>query len=280
MTILDPIVINPDTFLKQQCSLPSLPDVVTGIQSLIGSGEATVENISGMIITDPGLTAEILKIVNSAYYGFRREISDIKFAVAYIGFNEIYNIVLSLSVVEALDVKDTKELDYFWTHSLYCARCAGLLAKKFQPLLNPSDLWLGAILHDIGKLVYFKFFPDHYRRIVKISESSGRLYSEVEKDHDIPSSSYLGQLLCDRWHLPEMIRDACGYHSLGDVESVMGDDYKKIICGANLVSVLVMATLIESEKQKLLKALMQLLGCSKEGFLTLMGEVYDLGHDV
>lgn len=276
MITLEPIVINPDSFLNQHCALPPLPQVVMDIQTLITTADANVENISGLIVTDPGLTAQILKIVNSAYYGFRREISDIKFAVAYLGFNEIYNIVLSLSVVETLNVHEVSELDSFWEHSLYCARCAKFLAKKFEPLLSPENLWLGAILHDIGKLIYFKFFPGHYKNIVEISEMSGRLYSDVEKDFDIPSSSYLGQLLCGRWNLPYIIKDACESHSLGDIDDAMENDFKKIICCANLVSVLATASLSESVKQELLDTLMNLLNCSKEDWLTLMGEVYDL----
>ncbi len=276
MTTLKPIIIDPETFLMQHCALPALPQVVVDIQALINSADANVKNISGLIMTDPGLTAQILKIVNSAFYGFRREITDIAFAVAYIGFNEIYNIVLTFSVVDTLIVEEISELDSFWEHSLYCARCAKFLAKKIEPLLNPENIWLGAILHDIGKLVYFKFFPEHYKRIVEISETSGRLYSEVEKDFDIPTSSYLGQLLCSRWNLPNIIKAACESHSIGDIDDAMENDYKKIICSANLVSVLVTEFLSENVKHELLESLMKLLNCSKEDWLTLMGEFYDL----
>ncbi len=279
MIKLEPIVIDPDTFLREHCALPPLPEVVVKIQALINTTDANIENISSLILTDPALTAQIIKIVNSAYYGFRNEIIDIKFAVAYIGFNEIYNIVLSLSVVETLNISELKELDSFWAHSVYCARCAKFLAKKFEPLLNPENIWLGAILHDIGKLVYFKFFPKHYKSIVEFSETSGKLYSEIEKEFEIPSSSYLGQLLCKRWNLPAIISDACEFHTLSDINNVQHNDFKKIICCANLVAVLTTAPLAENIKQEIFETLINTFNCSKEDWLTLMGEIYDLKQD-
>ena len=275
MIKLEPIIIDPETFLKHHCALPPLPEVLVNIQALINTAEANIEDISDLIVTDPALTAQILKIVNSAYYGLRNEVLDMKFAIAYIGFNEIYNIVLSLSIIETLNISEHKELESFWEHSVYCAQCAKFLARKFEPLLNPEIIWLGAVLHDIGKLVYFKFFPKHYKSIVELAETSGTLYSEVEKEFEIPSSSYLGQLLCKRWNLPGIINDACEFHTLGDINHVKQNHFRKIICCANLVAIITTAPLAEDIKQNIFEALIDIFNSSKEDWFILMGEIYD-----
>ncbi len=283
MKNLPKITIDSETFLKHQHTLPPLPEIIINIQQTIVSDNATVTNISDLILRDPSLTAQVLKIVNSAYYGFQHDIVDIKFAVAYLGIHEIYNMVLSFTVVETLEINDAKTLEGFWEHSLFTAMCTRLLAKKFEPLLSPEQLWIGALLHDIGKLVFFRFFPDHYRYITGQATKNGQRYSEIEKSLPIPKSCTLGILLCKRWQLPMIIAHACDAYTFNSIEVEKNktiSDYKRIIYGSNLMALLAEGNLSEESKKGMFKRFSVIFNISEGELLELMGSIYDLKRDI
>lgn len=283
MDKLEKFEIDPATFLREHFTLSPLPDAVLKIQEIVNNEYVGVEAICELLLNEPVLSAHILKLVNSAYYGFRREVDDIKFAVAYLGIREIYNIVLSSSVVENLGVTEIKVLEKFWTHSIFTALCAKHLCRKFEPLLSPDRIWLGAILHDIGKLVYYRFFPDHYLAIVEFSKKKGCLSRDAEKYFSFPRSSVMGSVLCERWRLPSIVKDACECHSLEDLDTLDGGsrtDFKKIICSANLMSVLAADELNNDLKHEIFDKLAKKFNYSEKDFLKLMGEIYDLKIEV
>ncbi len=278
-----PIKIDTADFLKNHDQLQPLPGCVMKMQDMIVRPDVSVETVSRLLMGEPVLTAHILKIVNSAYYGFKREIDDIKFAVAYLGIHEIYNMVLSLSVVKTLGVAEKEELEQFWSHSVLTALIARYLGKRFEPLLSPERIWLGAMLHDIGKLIYNKYFPEHYLFIKHHSEKYGILFSESEKQLDFPSSGKLGGILCERWRLPVIVKDACEGHNVEDLSHDDGGsrgDFRRIICAANLMALLSVNHLNNEVKQDLFDRLKNHYKMNDKEFLQLMGEVYDLKLDL
>ena len=88
--MLTPIEIDPKTFLRQHCTLPALPAVVGEIQSLIHDADVDMKKVAELINSDPAILAQVLKIVNSAYYGLPREVTNVQFAIAFLGLNEVY----------------------------------------------------------------------------------------------------------------------------------------------------------------------------------------------
>ena len=189
--------------------------------------------------------------------------------------------VLSISTIEALGIKEASELEAFWSHSIYTALCAKFLTKKFEPLLEPGQIWIGALLHDIGKLIYFKFYPDHYNYIVKTAKMNGELYEDIEQQLSIPSSAYLGALLCKRWGLPTVVADACESNIPNRVagEDATISDYKKIIYGANLMAVFATNELSSETKKGIFNSLSSLFKIDEDSLLELMGKIYDLKQD-
>ena len=278
---LPPIQIDPKTFLRQHYTLPALPTVVTMLQRMLQNEDTSISQISELIGSDPALVAQILKIVNSAYYSLPQEVTKIQFAVAFLGLNEIYRLALTLSVINSLDIKQSRHLTEFWLHSFYTAVCTKYLAKTYIPQLSFDELWSAAILHDIGKLVYLKFFPDHFIAIKDYCKEHGCLFSTAEERLGLPTSSYFGILLCEHWLLPSKVRDACAYHSLKDIETLRKDfspsgDFKRIICLGNMVAVLANDPLAEDVKKKLAETISSVLRISDEQFLSMMGTIYDL----
>lgn len=284
MTALSPISIDPRTFFRKQDALPALPQVIGQIQSIIRDPNVDVVAVSELISADPGLVAQLLKIVNSAYFGLSREITEVRLAIAYLGLNEVYHLVLSLAVLNTLDIKQTEELIKFWFHSFYAALCTKYLAKRYEPLLSYEELWSAAMLHDIGKLVYLKFFPEHYMALISFKEQEGCFFSDAEKHFSLPPSASLGIMLCDHWQLPAKVRCACEFHTLQDLVQLRKDSpsaaFKRMICTGNLLAVLSTDTLNDATKHKVAKVTRAALGCTEPEFLSMMGDIYDLKVEV
>ena len=282
--MIEPIKIDPKTFLRQHCTLPALPGVVNELQRAIHGGDVDTDKVAELISSDPALLAQALKIVNSAYYGLPREIGDVRFAIAFLGLNEIYRMVLSLSVINTLAIHRKNDLVDFWFHSFYAALCTKYIANKCEPHLSPEELWSAAILHDIGKLVYLKFFPDHYTALKHFSKEQGCLFSEAEKHFSVPSSAFLGTLLCDHWRLPEKIREACEFHSLRDLlairENSPSANFRRMICLGNVLAIVSTDELSSTSKQKISAAVQKAVNLTEAEFLTMMGDIYELKTEV
>ena len=218
------------------------------------------------------------------FYDLDKEIENIELAIAYFGFNEIHLIGLSLSAVQLLDIKNARLLEEFWFHSFYAALCTKYLAKKYEPHLSLEELWSAAMLHDIGKLVYLKFFPDHYRALRIYSKEHGCLLSEAERHFSLPSSAYLGTLLCEHWRLPDEFRQACACNTLEHLTPMKQDrplkPFQRMICLGNLLTLLSTIELSTATKEKIADACKTALDCTEAAFLAMMGDIYELRIDV
>lgn len=283
MSKIEPIVIDPKTFLYKHCSLPALPSVLTKIQEAMYSIDVSIDKIATLIKNDPALVAQVLKLVNSAYYSLPIEISNVKIAVAYIGINEIYRIVLSVSVINTLSADLKSEFKDIWFHSFLTAFCSKYFAQKFEMLLETNELWTDALLHDIGKLVYLKFFPIHYKKLINYSQKNGCLFNEAEDNYSLPSSSYFGTLLCERWRLPGTIKKACSSHNLHNLKKIneegLKDPYIKMVILGNLSAELISGKLSQDKKEEISEIIIKTLNINESDFLLIMGDIIELKEE-
>jgi HD-like signal output (HDOD) protein len=278
--VIEPIEIDPKTFLRKHCTLPAMPSVVNEIQQEIYREDADMQRVAALINGEPSLTAQIFKIVNSAYYGLPREIAQVQMAIGFLGLNEVYRLVLSLSVINTLEIKSQEEIRAFWFHSFYTAVCTKHLARKYEPYLPYEELWSAGLLHDIGKLVYLKFFPEHYSALCRLSQDEGIFFCDAERQLTFPASAYLGTLLCEYWRLPQEINQACEFHTLRDLQAVTGEGdmtpLQRMICLGNMVALLSDNNLGDPAKEELTGTLCENLKCSEDEFLNLMTDIYAL----
>ncbi len=277
---LTPIEIDPKTFLYKHSVLPALPKVLTRFQEAVKSDDVSISRVVNIISSDPGIVAEVLKVVNSAYYSLPRDVSRIDMAVAYLGIQEVHNIVLASSVVNTFGFSDPCAFKQLWHHSLYTALCARYLANRYERHIALSDLWAPALLHDVGKMVYLKFFPDHFNALRQFAEDNGCLYSEAEKEHGVPSSAYLGGLLCERWRLPRKIKDVCKMEEAEALAQLCAgrgfQPLQRIVMLANLTAVLTADRLQKDKQLALSDTIMQAFDLTEAEFLVLMGAISDL----
>jgi len=280
MLNLKPIQIDEEKFLYEHCSLPELPSILTKLRQMIQSDEVGTRKVAKLISTDAPLVAQILKLVNSPYYSIPREISNLNIAVAYLGLNEIYRLAMTLSVVKNLASKDKEAFKDIWFHSVFTALCANYLARKFYHKIDLNELWSSAILHDIGKLVYLKFFPEHYKAIREHSIAQGCFFCDSEKFFEFPPSAYLGTLLCDRWRLPQKVKAACSTHTFYDFEQTIDqppkDSFIPVISMSNLLTLMITDPLKPDLSDIITKTIIKFLKIPETSFPLLMTDVLGL----
>jgi HD-like signal output (HDOD) protein len=281
---LPPIEIDEKRFLMNHFVLPPLPALVDRLLSTVRSPDATATDVASLLASDPGLVAEILKLVNSAYYGLPRKITEVRHAVAYLGLAEIERIALTATVLKFGAPAADEAFARFWFHSFYSALISKRISRKYAKALDAEELHTAVLLHDVGKLVYLRFFPDHYRTLAAFCHEHGVTFPEAEAAYAVPSHHALGAMLCERWTLPDLVKRACVEHELEHLESLPGDspcrEELRITCISNLLANLAAGHLSAERKAAFRDATTRSLRCDEQEFLLLMGEVYELKTEV
>ncbi len=145
-----------DRIINSIGELPILPTIYMKLTHLLNVSDSSIKMISNIISEDQAVAAMVLKIVNSATYGFYNKIGDLQHAIVILGLNEIKNLVLATSmykVVKEFKSSSAFDMQEFWKHSIGCAISARVLAETAY-LKNPEDVFTGGLLHDIGKLIH------------------------------------------------------------------------------------------------------------------------------
>lgn len=195
-------------------ALPTLPDVPMRILELIANEESSMGEISKTVSRDPALTANILKVANSPYYGVREKVGSLKLALAIIGLNEIINIVTSISLVRMFGAQKTPgrfDRAKFWRHSFGCASASQMLARELGFGFEGVEFVAG-LLHDIGKLIMDQYFHAKLNEIWNLREKEGIPILEAESRIMGIDHATLGAWLAQRWHLPTALVEAITYH--------------------------------------------------------------------
>ena len=184
--------------------LLSLPDVVIRANELIDSETAGVESIAEVIALDPSLTAQLLKLVNSAFYGLPAKIETISRAITVIGMQELRSLILSASAVEVFNkvAPETIDMNDFWFRSVY----VGLAAKQISGDRRKAEMFfLMGLLHDIGKIVLFMKNDAVANEILREAVDSGKSLHQIEKEKIGFTSSQVSSALMQNWGLAETL---------------------------------------------------------------------------
>ncbi len=204
-----------DSIRKRQGGLPSLPVVINHIIAALGDEKTTTDGLAAIINHDPPMTAKLLQLANSVYYGQRDKVGSVRRAISVIGFDEIIGIALGMGILTNLGGKDGFPLDMkaLWIHSIGTATAAKALAMKINPSMA-SKIFIPSLLHDIGKILYSLSFPEEYSRVRQWAiEEKKPLYLAETQMFDL-DHAMLSALLMKRWRFPlEIITPVRFHHS-------------------------------------------------------------------
>lgn len=226
--------------IKELTHIPVLKSVSRNFQMASRSTEASLEELAQLVAQDPGLHTKILRMVNSAFFRFEREITDIEHAMVLLGLDRIRFLAQTLGAVKELNSFSAGfDLRHLWSHSFAC----GLLAEELARLLNLTELdhaYSAGLLHDVGKIILSSLYPDSYRALLRQSHGPGFNLSRAEGrifGHDHEAA---GRLFAESQKLPQAIIEAMSHHGSpvaapdGERDTVcvlfLANDFAKRLC--------------------------------------------------
>lgn len=193
--------------------LPTLPAIVYELSKVINDPMSSTNDVEKIMGNDQSMTTKVLKLVNSAYYAIPGGVSSLSRAIAYIGFDTVNQLVLSASILKALEVKGPQPYDMnsFWKHSMGVGIASETIAK-FVSHPTPADLFTCGLVHDMGKIALYTISAETMLAIVKAAQDKEISYLEAELELGIPNHTMIGQKLSQRWQLPRMIQAVIAHH--------------------------------------------------------------------
>ena len=183
--------------------LLSLPDVVIRVNELIDSDTSSIDEIGDIINHDPALSAQLLKLVNSAFYGFPSQVDSVSRAINLIGTLELRSLIFASTASKVFGGISTDLIDMnsFWHRSVYC----GLIAKKIAAATQRTKgetQFLTGLFHDIGRLILLTKLATEYEELLEASKAQGARLADLEHEWLGFSAAELGAALLEHWRLP------------------------------------------------------------------------------
>lgn len=203
--------------LQENFEVPSLPTIYIEINKAINNPRTSTADIASIISKDTGLTARLLRIANSAFYGFPQKIDSIKRALVCIGTRELHNLVLCTSIVPLFKGISEKivSMKSFWQHSIGCGLTAKIIATYLNDP-NPDRFFVAGLLHDIGKLLICKCIPEKANETLIQCKNNNDLCYEAEKKLLGFDHTDTGHMLLENWNIPTSIEESVSFHHKPD----------------------------------------------------------------
>jgi putative nucleotidyltransferase with HDIG domain len=196
-------------------SIPTLPSIIRQIINLLQNPKTSVEELGRAIASDQALAAKVLKLVNSAFYGFPGRISTINHAIVILGFSTIKNVVLTASILDMFRKKSDKitgfDIERFWMHSISCGAAAKSIARFTNNKIR-EECFIAGLIHDVGKILLYQHFPDLFMEIYNFSIQNKLLFYQSELQLFKITHQEIGGALAEKWNLPQMLQQAIKYH--------------------------------------------------------------------
>jgi HD-like signal output (HDOD) protein len=195
-------------------ALPSLPVIAGRLLELVDDPDSSAGDMAALISTDPALAARLLKLANSAYYGFPRRIGTVNLAVVVLGLATVRDLCLSVIITESFFPSNGNlpfDMTGFWKHSLSSAVAARMIHKVCEPSQH-GEGFIAGLIHDIGKLFFARYFPDEYGEAIRRMKEETLLLLEVEKEQFGVTHPIAGAWLLDEWNLPVWLVESTRCH--------------------------------------------------------------------
>jgi len=194
--------------------LPTLPRTVLKITELVNNPKSSAKDLAMVVTDDQILTARLLRLVNSSFYGFPQKVSTVRGAIVLLGFDAIRSLLLTTSMFDLFSNKKKKggfEQETLWDHSLGCAVGAKVIADYLR-YDKVEEIFVAGLLHDIGKIVEMLFLPKEFNRVTDMVVEKNILMVEAEKEVLGYTHAEIGKLLAEQWNLPSKLVNVISHH--------------------------------------------------------------------
>ncbi len=202
-----------ETIVSDSTKLFSLPTIFHKINQVVNDPETTFQDVAEIISQDVSLTARLLKIANSSFFGFSDKIDTITHAVSVIGSDQLRDLALGTYVIDAFKGmnQNSISMESFWKHSI-AAGIASRVIAVYKRSENPERLYIAGMLHEVGRLIIFANFEKEVEKILEVYGQEDDLLCNIEKEQFGWNHAFLGAEFLKSWNLSEPQIEAVKFH--------------------------------------------------------------------
>lgn len=209
-------------------NFPTLPTIYYKLTEIIENRNSTANDAAEIITKDQSASAKILKAANSSIYGFYGKIDSISKAIFYLGFEEVRNLIILLSIMEILPKNKSNYFINpveFWKHSI----AVGIITRNLGTILGINKLenyFVAGVIHDLGKVLFINNINDEFLKVIRYVKENNVSLMEAETTVLGINHSVAGEMLAEKWKLPYSLRNAIRHHNSGmisgEVDTLVG----------------------------------------------------------
>ncbi len=204
----NPNKLDPQKIVAEFKDIPPMPNVMVKALSVIKNPTTGIAELGKIMQVDQAIATKTLSLVNSAFYGFRQQVTSINKALVILGMMKAKNIIMSLALKQMMTAQGSREL---WEHSIKCAVASEILAKEYK-VINPDDAFVIGFLHDIGKMLLNSKNPLKYSKVKYLAAQGNLDLINVEDMQFGTNHCVLGALVSKKWQLPVILTNCIRYH--------------------------------------------------------------------
>jgi len=194
-------------------TVPSLPEVLARLTHAIDDPRSSLRRIEAIVQEDSALAGRLLRLANSAYFGYPGRVDSLSRAITLVGWRQLRDLTIATSVIDTFRglAPSQVTMESFWKHSVACGLVARILAT-WRRESNIEQYFVAGLLHDIGRLVLYVKLPSDMAKVLGNAESSRKLLFQCEVEHLGFDHAAVGGELLKRWNLPAHIHAAVEFH--------------------------------------------------------------------
>ncbi len=204
----NPNRLDAQALVAEYKDIPPMPNVMVKALNIIKNPQTGIVELGKIMQIDQALSTKTLSLVNSAFYGFRQQITSINKALVILGMMKAKNIIMSLALKQMMTAQGSREL---WEHSIKCAVASEIIAKEYR-VINPDDAFVIGFLHDIGKILLNSKNPLKYSKVRYSAQQGNVNLVELEDAQFGTNHCVLGALISKKWQLPVILTNCIRYH--------------------------------------------------------------------
>ncbi len=208
--------MNIDEAIAKIEDIPTISAILGEILQITSSEKSSLKDLSRLIYADQAIATKVLKMANSSFYGFTQQVKSIDRAIVILGFDEVRSIAMAMSVFESIYLK--KGGAYYnrlrsWNHSMLCGFGTRILADMFiKDKELEAELFVGGLIHDIGKVIIDRYFPKEFAKILELVEQESLSIEFAEREVLSFDHALIAGNLLKKWKFPDQLRDMVIFH--------------------------------------------------------------------
>jgi putative nucleotidyltransferase with HDIG domain len=194
--------------------LPTLPSVVMQVSGMLQDIETSAQALAKVIECDQAIVPKLLKLVNSAFFGFSAKVSNVAHALMLLGFNTVQNAIISIAIIKALDLKKKIpgfDMAMFWRHTIAVAVTTRYLDKTLGGHYK-EDAFTAGLIHDIGKIIMAQYFQKRFISTYHAMQCQNTTFCDAEQSYFPVSHAAMGARIAKKWGLPQPLCDVIKRH--------------------------------------------------------------------